>query len=75
MNPPESHDHIIVKRSVVVSGHRTSVSLEAAYWKALKDCAREKGKSINALISDIDRTRAGSLSSALRRHLLEWARG
>ncbi len=54
------------KRSVVVAGHRTSVSLEPAFWTALQTIARARGLSMNALIAEVDRSRAGSLSSALR---------
>jgi len=54
------------KRSVTIAGHRTSVSLEAAFWSALKEMAAERGVSLNALIEEIDRGRAGNLSSAVR---------
>ena len=54
------------KRSVVVAGHRTSISLEDAFWRALKEIARARGTSLNRLISDIDRSRSGNLSSAIR---------
>lgn len=54
------------KRSVTIAGHRTSVSLEAAFWDALKEIAAARGVSLNALIAEIDGTRAGNLSSALR---------
>ncbi len=56
----------IKKRSVTVAGHRTSVSLEAAFWRALGEIARARGRSINQLIAEIDRTRTGNLSSAIR---------
>lgn len=56
----------IKKRSVTVAGHRTSVSLEAAFWRALTEIARARGRSINQLIAEIDRTRTGNLSSAVR---------
>ncbi len=54
------------KRSVTIAGHRTSVSLEAPFWDALKEIADERGLSLNALIAEVDGTRAGNLSSALR---------
>ncbi len=54
------------KRSVVIEGHRTSVSLEAAFWEALQAIARERGNTINGLVAQIDRERAGNLSSAIR---------
>lgn len=59
------------KRSVTLSGHRTSVSLEPEFWKVLGDIAKARGWSVNHLISDIDRTRTGNLSSALRIFVLK----
>lgn len=56
----------VTKRSVVVAGHRTSVSLEDAFWSGLGAIAARDGKSINAMIGEIDRGRAGNLSSAIR---------
>lgn len=60
------------KRSVVVSGHRTSVSLEQGFWRVLTDVARRRGLSVGALITEIDQGRDGNLSSAIRIYLLEW---
>jgi predicted DNA-binding ribbon-helix-helix protein len=62
------------KGSVVVAGHRTSISLEGAFWQALSEVARAQGRSINALVSEIDSGRSGNLSSAVRVYLLEWFR-
>ena len=59
------------KRSVTIAGHRTSVSLEAPFWSALKEMAAERGISLNALIEEIDRGRAGNLSSAIRVFVLK----
>ena len=56
----------IKKRSVTVAGHRTSVSLEAAFWQALSEIAHARNLSVNRLIAEIDRERAGNLSSAIR---------
>jgi predicted DNA-binding ribbon-helix-helix protein len=61
----------LYKRSVVVAGHRTSVSLEPPFWDALKEIAAARGISLNALIAEIDAGRAGNLSSALRLHVLQ----
>lgn len=58
------------KRSVMIAGHPTSISLEEEFWEALKGVAQTRGLSVNALIEDIDRTRAGNLSSAIRVHVL-----
>ncbi len=65
----------IRKRSVVIAGHATSVSLEEAFWRALKKIAQGRRQSVNALISEIDRERpndlSGNLSSAIRVFVLE----
>jgi predicted DNA-binding ribbon-helix-helix protein len=63
------------KRSVTIDGHRTSISLEDAFWAELVDLARTRGLSLNALVAEIDHARVGdgstNLSSALRLHVLE----
>jgi predicted DNA-binding ribbon-helix-helix protein len=64
----------IRKRSVVVAGHPTSVSLEPAFWDALKELADDRGLSTAALIAEIDRDRSGNLSSAIRVHVLDQLR-
>ena len=61
------------KRSVVIAGHRTSLSLEDAFWQVLKVLAAERRLSINALIEEIDETRSGNLSSAVRTYILQQA--
>jgi predicted DNA-binding ribbon-helix-helix protein len=66
----------IVKRSVAIAGHRTSVSLEAPFWDALKDIAAVRGASVQALVSAIDAGRGGAnLSSAIRVFVLREVRG
>jgi predicted DNA-binding ribbon-helix-helix protein len=60
-----------LKRSVVIAGHRTSVSLERAFWAALRDMAKARKVSVNHLIEEIDARRTGNLSSAIRVHILE----
>jgi len=59
------------KRSLVIAGHRTSVSLEGAFWRALGRIAAAQGKSIAALVGEIDRGRRANLSSAIRVYVLE----
>lgn len=60
------------KRSFSIQGHRTSVSLESAFWIALKDAAAEDGITLAGLINKIDKTRGeAGLSSAVRVWLLE----
>ncbi len=61
----------VKKRSVEIAGHRTSLSLEQAFWRALKRIAARDGVSINKLIERIDRERGGNLSSAVRIYVLE----
>lgn len=62
----------VVKRSLVIAGHRTSISLEEPFWLELKTFAAERGLSIAALVSEIDGARGGAnLSSAIRVALLE----
>ncbi|MFZ4808275.1 MAG: ribbon-helix-helix domain-containing protein [Hyphomicrobiaceae bacterium] len=61
-----------VKRSFSIAGHRTSISLEAAFWEALKEVARGEGKPVAAVVAEIDRSRGGAnLSSAVRVWLLD----
>lgn len=60
----------MAKRSVVVAGHRTSVSLEPAFWAELGRLARQRGVSLNKLIAEVDAQRTGNLSSALRLYVL-----
>jgi predicted DNA-binding ribbon-helix-helix protein len=70
-NPPGSPSGNIVKRSVVIAGHQTSVSLEHAFWHALKQAAARRAMTINDLVTHIDEQRQGNLSSAIRVFLLE----
>lgn len=63
------------KRSVLVAGHKTSVSLEAEFWDELRAIAAARDISLNALIAEIDQARGGNLSSAIRLYVLEWLRG
>ncbi len=58
------------KRSVVIAGHRTSVSIEAPFWEALKHLAEARGLSLNRLITEIDESREENLSSAIRVYVL-----
>jgi predicted DNA-binding ribbon-helix-helix protein len=59
------------KRSVSIRGHRTSLSLEDAFWDELSAMAEARDMSVAALITEIDRTRIGGLSSAVRLFVLE----
>ncbi len=68
--PPNAALARIRKRSVTIAGHATSVSLEEAFWQRLKEIAKRRGLSLNALIAEIDgdrpNTAPGNLSSAIR---------
>ncbi|HEX3881092.1 MAG TPA: ribbon-helix-helix domain-containing protein [Stellaceae bacterium] len=64
----------VVKRSVRIAGHATSVSLEREFWQALGDLARRRRVSVAALVAAIDAERAASLSSAIRLYVLDRAR-
>ncbi|NQV21446.1 MAG: ribbon-helix-helix domain-containing protein [Rhodospirillales bacterium] len=64
----------MLKRSVVVAGHRTSVSLENVFWDALLEAASERNVSINDLVTEIDRDRTRSLSGAIRMFVLAVSR-
>ena len=62
----------VVKRSLVVAGHRTSVSLEDAFWRRLQRIATRRGLSVNGLAAEVDAARGeANLSSALRVFVLE----
>ncbi len=61
------------KRSLTIAGHRTSITLEDAFWRELKHAAGEMGLSVTALVSAVDAARPpAGLSAAIRVFLLEW---
>jgi predicted DNA-binding ribbon-helix-helix protein len=61
----------VIKRSIMIAGHRTSVSLEQAFWDQLKDLAKREAISLAQLIVSIDQERGRqNLSSAIRVHIL-----
>ena len=62
----------VVKRSIVIAGHKTSVSLEDAFWKALKEIAISRDMTLSDLVASIDTDRRhGNLSSAIRLFILD----
>jgi predicted DNA-binding ribbon-helix-helix protein len=70
--PRERQASAVVKRSLVVAGHSTSISLEDAFWSGLRDIAKARGSSTAALVAEIDDARQGAnLSSAIRVYVLE----
>ena len=68
------------KRSVLIAGHQTSVSLEPLFWRALEAAARERGCPLNLLVAEIDVARLDAeqppnLTSAIRQWLFERSSG
>jgi len=62
----------VVKRSIVVAGHKTSVSLEDAFWRGLKEIAMGRDLTLSEMVAAIDSGRAqGNLSSAIRLFVLD----
>ena len=65
----------VVKRSIVIAGHKTSVSLENAFWQGLKDIANARQVTLSDLVASIDSGRhQGNLSSAIRLFVLDYFR-
>ena len=65
----------VVKRSIVITGHKTSVSLEDAFWSGLKDIAAARNVTLSELVASIDADRRqGNLSSAIRLFVLDFYR-
>jgi predicted DNA-binding ribbon-helix-helix protein len=72
MATSDSANARVVKRSLVIAGHRTSISLEDAFWRRLRRIAADRGVSLNRLAAMIDASRGGAnLSSAIRVFVLE----
>jgi predicted DNA-binding ribbon-helix-helix protein len=65
----------VVKRSIVIAGHKTSVSLEDAFWKGLKEIAGGRDMTLSEMVAAIDSDRQhGNLSSAIRLFVLDFYR-
>jgi predicted DNA-binding ribbon-helix-helix protein len=63
---------LVAKRSIVIAGHKTSVSLEDAFWKALKEIASGRDLTLSNMVGAIDSVRvSGNLSSAIRLFVLD----
>ncbi len=61
----------VIKRSIVIDGHKTSISLEDAFWSELKEIARVRQATLSRLVADIDQARQqNNLSSAIRLFIL-----
>lgn len=64
-----------VKRSFTIGGHRTSISLEAPFWEALKEIGKRERRSLAQLVQGVDASRDdGGLSSAVRIWILSYYR-
>ena len=65
----------VVKRSIVVAGHKTSVSLEEAFWNGMKEISGLRDMTLSELVGEIDNNRQqGNLSSAIRLFVLDYFR-
>lgn len=65
----------VVKRSIVIAGHKTSVSLEDQFWDALKEIAASRRSTLSEIVASIDSGRnQGNLSSAIRLYVLAYFR-
>ena len=65
----------IIKRSIIIDGHKTSVSLEEAFWSDLKEIAHSQQATLTKLVTQIDQARQqGNLSSAIRLYVLDHIR-
>ena len=64
----------VVKRAITINGYETSISLEDAFWNDLKEIAHCRRTALSKLLAEIDETRQGNLSSAIRVFVLEQAR-
>lgn len=72
----------MIKRSMTIQGHRTSISLEKPFWDCLAQIADQRGIAISAMVAEIDNSRTeelmagtaqGGLSSVIRVYILNWA--
>ena len=62
----------VIKRSIVIAGHKTSVSLEDAFWQGLKEIGKDQNMTLSELVADIDsRRQHGNLSSSIRLFVLD----
>lgn len=65
----------IMKRSIVISGHKTSISLEDPFWSGLKEIAKSNKATLSSVVAQIESNRRyGNLSSAIRLYVLEHTR-
>jgi predicted DNA-binding ribbon-helix-helix protein len=68
-------DSLVIKRSIVINGHKTSISLEDPFWSGLKEIAQGHQMTLSKMVGDIDLNRRhGNLSSAIRLFVLDRVR-
>jgi predicted DNA-binding ribbon-helix-helix protein len=65
---------LVVKRGITINGYETSITLEDAFWISLKEIAHSRRATLSKLLAEIDETRQGNLSSAIRVFVLEQVR-
>jgi predicted DNA-binding ribbon-helix-helix protein len=66
----------VAKRSIVVGGHKTSVSLEEGFWSSMKEICHERSVTVSELVGEIDSNRQqGNLSSTIRLFVLDHFKG
>ena len=71
--PTSAQKSSVAKRSIVLNGHKTSVSLEDEFWNALKEIAGKRAIHLSDLVAEVDEQRGdGNLSSALRLFVLDY---
>jgi predicted DNA-binding ribbon-helix-helix protein len=71
----ENMQTAVIKRSIVLDGHKTSVSLENEFWLGLREIAARENISLSTLVGKIDRERNScNLSSAIRVHVFNYFR-
>jgi len=64
----------VLKRSIIIANHKTSVSLEDQFWSGLKEIAAVKNQTLSGLVAEINASHEGNLSSAIRRFVLAYYR-
>ena len=68
-------ESLVVKRSIVIAGRKTSISLEDAFWNSLREIAHRRKETVSQLVASIDADRkAGNLSSVIRVFVLDFYR-
>ena len=64
----------LVRPAVYIRRSKVTISLEPSFWEAFQEIAAEQGKTVNDLAAEIERTRTGGLSAAIRVYIVEYYR-